>query len=167
MPGAVARIYLRPSARTPVREVTQVCALTGRGLEGDHAGGGARQVTILSEEAWEAARQDLGGLEIDPGGRRANVVVRGVVLKESIRGGLRIGDCLIRVAGETRPCRLMDDCTPGLQKALDPDCRGGVYGRILVGGEITVGDQVQVLRASDLPQEPEQLRFSATQGGDA
>ena len=110
---------------------------------------------------------DLGGLEIDPGGRRANVVVRGVALKESIRGGLRIGDCLIRVAGETRPCRLMDDVAVGLQKALDPDCRGGVYGRILVGGEITVGDQVQVLRASDLPQAPEQLRFSATQGGKA
>jgi len=147
-----------------VREVKQTTALAGRGLEGDHAGGGARQVTILSEEAWAAAREDLGGADIEPGARRANIVVCGVALAESIRGGLRIGDCFIRIAGETRPCRLMDDVATGLQKALDPDCRGGVYGRIVEGGEIAVGDQVQVLRAADLPREPEQLQFRAAEG---
>jgi len=167
MPGVVTRIYLRPSARTPVKRVSQTRAVTGRGLEGDHAGGGARQVTLLSEEAWADVQREMDRDELDPGGRRANIVVQGLKLADAIKGGLRIGDCLLRIAGETRPCRLMDDYAPGLQKALDPECRGGVYGRVLSGGEIKVGSPVELLSAADLPEEPKQLDFSAMKGGSA
>ena len=128
--GRVARIFLRPSARTPVKEVAEAVAYPGAGLEGDHAGGGNRQVTLLSAASWRDACAALGQPDLSPGLRRANVIVEGVDLHAAIGQTLHLGACRIDVIGETRPCRLMDDAAPGLQDALDPACRGGVYGRV-------------------------------------
>jgi MOSC domain-containing protein YiiM len=147
--GRLSRIFLRPSARTPVKEVARATAVPGVGLEGDHAGGGNRQATILSEESWSAACDDLGGPGLNPGLRRANLVVAGVDLGAAIGKALRIGSCSIRIVSETRPCRLMDDAAPGLQNALDPDRRGGVYGRIITGGVIEVGAPVEIVEISE------------------
>ena len=141
--GELKRIFLRPSARTPVREVASARALAGRGIEGDHAGGGARQVTLIEQERWEEACGDLGR-ELSPGARRANLVVAGVRLADAIGRELRVGDCRFQIVAETRPCKLMEDAAAGLQRALDPDCRGGVYCRILTGGELRVGDPIEI-----------------------
>lgn len=147
--GRVIGIYLRPSARTPVRSVDSVEAIGGKGLEGDHAGGGNRQVTLIEQEKWRAACHDLGR-EISDGTRRANLVVEGLSLSKSIGGRLRLGDVLIHVEGETRPCGLMDTAAEGLQQALSPDCRGGVYGRIVAGGVVSIGTAVELV---DLEEE--------------
>jgi MOSC domain-containing protein YiiM len=140
----VVKIYLRPSSRTPVRAVSAATAVAGKGLEGDHTGGGSRQVTLLEREAWEAACRDLGQ-DLDTGARRANIVVEGISLATAIKHRLQIGDCIIQVIGEVRPCKLMDDAAPGLQQALSPDRRGGVYGKIVQGGVIKLGDEVKVM----------------------
>jgi MOSC domain-containing protein YiiM len=142
----VIQIYLRPSARTPVRAVSVATAVAGKGLEGDHAGVGSRQVTLLEREAWEAACRDLGQA-LDAGARRANIVVEGISLAAAIKQRLQIGDCIIQVIGEVRPCKLMDDAAPGLQNALSPDRRGGVYGKIVQGGVIRLGDEVKVIES--------------------
>lgn len=164
MSGRLTRIFLRPSARTPVKQVERTVAYPGAGLEGDHAGGGNRQVTLMSEESWSAACADLGRPELSPGLRRANLVVEGVDLSSAIGRVLEIGSSRIRVIAETRPCRLMDDAAPGLQNALDPDRRGGVYGRVIEGGPIQVGDAV---RTEPHPQgcgpQSESLAASAPQ----
>ena len=143
--ATVTRIFLRPSARTPVKEVQSAEAVRGRGLEGDHSGGGNRQVTLIAEERWADACSELGE-ELSPAGRRANVVVRGIPLAEAIGHELQVGPVRLKVIGETRPCRLMDDFSQGLQSALDPDCRGGVYGRVVEGGEIEVGASVSIAK---------------------
>ena len=57
--ASVVKIYLRPSARTPVRSVAAVVTVAGSSIEGDHAGAGNRQVTLIEQEAWEAACNDL------------------------------------------------------------------------------------------------------------
>jgi MOSC domain-containing protein YiiM len=36
----------------------------------------------------------------------------------------------------------MEEAAPGLQAALRPDWRGGVFTQVLIGGVIRVGDQV-------------------------
>ncbi len=138
----VVQIYLRPSSRTPVRTVNAVTAVAGKGLEGDHAGSGNRQVTLIEKEAWQAACGELGK-NLDAGARRANVVVEGISLAAAIGRRIQAGHCVIQVIGETRPCKLMEDAAPGLRQALSPDCRGGVYGRIAQGGVIQVGDEVK------------------------
>ncbi len=142
----VVQIYLRPSSRTPVRAVNSVIAVAGKGLQGDHAGGGNRQVTLIEKEAWLAACSEIQR-DLDAGARRANVVVEGISLAAAIGRGIQIGDCVIQVIGETRPCKLMEDAASGLQNALSPECRGGVYGRIVEGGAIRVGDEVRAREA--------------------
>ncbi|MFN3241942.1 MAG: MOSC domain-containing protein [Planctomycetota bacterium] len=142
--GTVEAVFLRPSARTPVRSVDAANVLAGIGIEGDHAGGGKRQITILSREAWQQACRELGK-ELDPSIRRANVLVSGVDLAATIGSTLRIGDVVIDVNGETRPCELMDDDgRVGLCATLQPDRRGGVHGIVREGGSLRVGDPVVV-----------------------
>jgi len=148
MNGRLLAIWLRPAARLPVRAVDRALAVAGRGLDGDHAGGGKRQVTLIAHEAWTAACAELGR-DIDPSARRANLLVEGIDLAAAIGHTLRIGDVVVEVLGETRPCELMDDDgRTGLQAALRQECRGGVFGRIAAGGELRVGMDCQ-LNAAD------------------
>ena len=143
--GTVRSIWLRPAARLPVQSVDSAEAVAGVGLAGDHAGGGKRQVTLLDHARWQDACAELGRA-IDPRFRRANLLVDGVDLEAAIGRTLAIGPVRIEVVGETRPCELMDDGgRMGLQAALRPQRRGGVYGRITQGGTIGVGALVQVL----------------------
>lgn len=143
------KIFLRPSSRTPVREVAEALAVTGVGLEGDHAHGGKRQVTLLTREGWEEACAALGAGALSPGGRRANLIVEGVDLAALMGGGrLKVGEVELQVARETKPCQLMDDVHLGLMDALKPRVRAGVYAEIVVGGAVRQGDRVEVLAAA-------------------
>ena len=154
--GRIIGIYLRPSARTAVRSVESAEAIVGKGLKGDHAGGGNRQVTLIEEEKWRAACHDLGH-KLSGGTRRANVVVERLSLSKSIGGRLLLGDVMIHVMGETRPCRLMDDAAAGLQEALSPDCRGGVYGKVVEGGVVSIGTSVELVEHAE--EEPCESRL--------
>lgn len=154
--GRVIGIHLRPTARTPVRSVESAEAIVGKGLKGDHAGGGNRQVTLIEEEKWRAACNDLGHT-LSGGTRRANVVVERLSLSQSIGGRLRLGDVMIQVIGETRPCRLMDAAAEGLQEALSPDFRGGVYGKVVGGGVVTIGTSVELVEQAE--EEPCESRL--------
>ncbi len=139
--GRLRSIYLRPAKRTPVRAVQDAQALREVGLEGDHAAGGHRQLTLLDAAAWQAACAALD-CQLEPGLRRANLLLEGVSLVESLGRKLRIGDVLIEVTGETKPCPLMEQVRPGLLEALRPEWRGGAFGRILKGGSLACGDAV-------------------------
>lgn len=113
----------------------------GKGLEGNLHEGGRRQVTVIARAAWRRAEEDVGR-SVDPSARRANLLVRGVELAGSEGRVLRVGGCRILVRGETRPCGRMDEQAEGLQEALRPEWRGGVYGEVLEGGTLGVGDPV-------------------------
>ena len=113
--------------------------VAGRGVRGSADQGGRRQISIISEEAWNDAVRELG-VGVDPSARRANVMVRGVDLEEARGKLLRLGACLIRVGGEVRPCERMDEAKEGLRNALRPHWRGGAFGEIVEGGAIAVGD---------------------------
>ena len=118
--------------------------IPGRGLRGSADQGGKRQITIIAEESWEEAEEELG-MFVDPSARRANVMIRGIDLIDSRGKLLRLGDCTIRIYGETRPCHLMDEAQEGLRNALKPRWRGGVFGEIIDGGTIRVGDETSLL----------------------
>lgn len=145
--GTLRAIHLRPGARAPVVAVDRATAVADRGLDGDHAVGGRRQVTLLAVEAWRAACAELGR-DLDPAVRRANLLVEGVDLRAAIGGTITLGDVVVDVLGETRPCELMDDGGRlGLMAALRPQRRGGVFGRVRVGGTLQVGMAVAVAPA--------------------
>lgn len=116
--------------------------IEARGIRGNADQGGRRQVTIVSREGWAEAEAEIGA-DVDPAGRRANLLVRGVDLRESRGRVLAVGATRIHVLGETRPCPRMEDAHPGLMEALGPDWRAGVFGQIVDGGTIRVGDSVR------------------------
>jgi len=142
VPGHLEAIWIKRAKQGPMDPREQVTALAHRGLEGNANQGGHRQVTIIEEEKWREVSAELGR-EVDPTTRRANLLVSGTSLVDCRNRILAIGNCRIHMLGETRPCRLMEESVEGLQQALDPDWRGGAYGRVLTDGDIAVGDVVR------------------------
>ncbi|MGE0355013.1 MAG: MOSC domain-containing protein [Gemmatimonadales bacterium] len=134
-------IWIKRFHRGPMDPVPSATLIAGQGFLGSSDQGGKRQVTILEEEAWARMMAATGG-SLDPSARRANLLVRGVALKGARGRILTIGACRIRIHGETRPCERMDEALPGLRAAMSPDWNGGVFGEILEGGEIRVGEEV-------------------------
>ncbi len=147
-------IWLKRMRGGPMDPKRQVRAVVGQGLENNANQGGHRQVTLLGAEAWGRAEAELGSA-VDPSARRANLMVRGLELKESRGRVLRVGACRILVRGETRPCRRMDEAFQGLQAALDPEWRAGIYGEVLTSGDIALGDPVawEPAAAGDSPMQ--------------
>ncbi|HEX6085042.1 MAG TPA: MOSC domain-containing protein [Thermoanaerobaculia bacterium] len=137
--GEVVKIWLKRFKGGPMDRVMFAEAVRGRGLAGNANQGGKRQVTLIDESRWKEACAELG-VDVDPSARRANVMLRGIDL-EGMRGRtLRIGQMLVRIYNETRPCEQMEDAEPGLRAALQPRWRGGAYGEVVEGGVIAVGD---------------------------
>ena len=83
------------------------------------------------------------GVERDPSLRRANILLGGVKLAHTRGRVLAIGDARLAIGGELTPCERMDEAAAGLQAALRPDWRGGVFAQVLTSGVIHVGDQVE------------------------
>ena len=141
-PGRLEAIWIKRAQRGPMDPATRATLIAGRGIEGNADQGGKRQVTVIAAEVFDALRATLDPA-VAPVMRRANLLVRGVALAESRGRVLRVGSGRIRVYGETRPCHLVDQALPGLRAALEPDWNGGVFGEILDGGEVRVGDPVR------------------------
>ena len=137
----IKAIWIKRAHRGPMDRVDRAELVAGGGVRGSADRGGRRQISIISEEAWEAAQEELG-VAVDPSARRANVMVRGIDLENARGKLLRLGACLIRVGGEVRPCERMDEAEEGLRNALRPHWRGGAFGEIVEGGAIAVGDAV-------------------------
>jgi MOSC domain-containing protein YiiM len=122
-----------------VREATLVA---DQGVAGSVDRSRRRQVTLLESEAWAASMTELG-VNKDPALRRANILLSGVRLVHTRGRILVVGDARLAIGGELTPCERMDEVTPGLQAALGPDWRGGVFAQVLAGGVICVGDAVE------------------------
>jgi MOSC domain-containing protein YiiM len=114
----------------------------GQGVAGSVGRSKRRQVTILSQEDWNTALEEAGA-HADPSRRRANILVSGVQLENTRGGVLSIGAVRISVGGELTPCERMEEVAPGLQAALQAHWRGGVFGQVLIGGVLRVGDRVR------------------------
>jgi MOSC domain-containing protein YiiM len=140
--GTVAAIWLKRFKRGPMDAVDQAEFVAGRGLRGNANQGGKRQVTIIDEAAWQDAQRDVGAL-VEPSARRANVMLRGIDLRRTRGKELRIGEAIIRVYGETRPCERMEEACRGLRSALSPEWRGGVFAEVVSAGVVHVGDAAE------------------------
>ena len=122
--------------------VDEAMLVEGRGVEGSVDRSRRRQVTLLEAEAWAQSMTELG-VERDPATRRANILVSGVRLAHTRGSVLRIGDARIAIGGELTPCERMDEVAPGLQAALRPEWRGGVFAQVLGEGLVRLGDSVE------------------------
>ena len=146
--GEIVSIWIKRMKGGPMDAARAAELIEGRGIRGNANQGGRRQVTIIDEAAWKAATDELG-IDVPPEARRANVMVRGVELENSRGQLLKLGDAVVRIFGETRPCDQVDDAEPGLRVALQPHWRGGAFGEIVEAGTIRVGDTAGWIESAD------------------
>jgi MOSC domain-containing protein YiiM len=142
--GKLRAIWIKRAKWGPMDAVEKAELIAGRGLVGNANQGGRRQVTIIEEEIWQSVMKNLKGT-LSPSARRANLLVQGISLANSRGRILQIGECSIRIFGETRPCERMDAALQGLREALQPNWGGGAFGEVLNDGRISVGDEIRWL----------------------
>ncbi|MDG4720513.1 MULTISPECIES: MOSC domain-containing protein [Thalassospira] len=136
-------IARKSKSRAPMETLEQVTVTTELGVDGDFRGKlRRRQVTILAEEGWQAAINDIARPDLSWTTRRANLLVRGIDLPREKGSKITIGTVTFEVTGETDPCTRMDEAAPGLKDAMTPDWRGGITCRVIESGQLSVGDQV-------------------------
>ena len=140
--GRIEGIWIKRAHRGPMDAVREATLIAGRGLEGSVDRSRRRQVTVLEREAWEQCEAQVGGTA-DPSRRRANILVSGLRLARTRGRVLMIGSARIVVGGELTPCERMEEVLPGLQEAMRPDWRGGVFGQVIADGRIRIGDRIE------------------------
>jgi MOSC domain-containing protein YiiM len=142
--GEIVDLWIKRAHGGVMDWVDHAEAIAGRGLAGNTDRSRRRQITIIDEAAWAEAAAETGA-DVDPSKRRANVMLRGIPLANTRGKLLRLGSCLVRILGETRPCEQMEKAQPGLRNALSPNWRAGVFGEIVEGGSLRVGDSAELV----------------------
>jgi MOSC domain-containing protein YiiM len=148
--GRVDAIWIKRAHRGPMDSVQKATLVPDKGVAGSVDRSRRRQVSLLESEAWAACMAELG-VDKDPAGRRANILLSGVRLSQTRGRVLIVGNARLTIGGELTPCERMDEVTPGLREALLPDWRGGVFAQVLTGGAIRVGDTVEWDAAIAIP----------------
>ena len=140
----IKAIAIKNRPRVAMQSIDSAKVTVDSGILGDFRGAQrGRQITILSEEAWQQACAEID-TELPWTTRRANLLVDGIEFDASWVGRkVHIGEVELVVTEETAPCSLMDAQHDGLAAALSPDWRGGICCDVVKPGEIAVGDAVE------------------------
>lgn len=145
--GIVAWIGVRPMRKAAMKEITEVQAIEGMGLEGDrYRNSGSRQVTLIQGEHLEAIASFLSKEKISPKLVRRNLVVRGVNLVALKGKRFIVGNAVLEYSGECHPCSRMEE-NLGLGGYNAMRGHGGITAKIISGGTIAVGDAVKIFLA--------------------
>lgn len=150
--GKVEMIALADKAEAPMRLVSSVEAVEGRGLVGDRYERGAGtfsnpagrgyDLTLVEAEALEEL--SASGVELKPEEARRNLVVKGLALDGLIGRRFRVGE--VECLGQRRcePCAHLEKLAqPGVIRGLAH--RGGLRADVLSSGEIHTGDSIAAL----------------------
>ena len=144
----VESIHLAAASHMPMEPVSRVAAEAGKGLVGDrYHGATLRQVTVQATgELAEAAAR--AGRPIDPGRTRRNITISADFVPRTPGHRWSMGEVELEVARDAAPCTRMEEIFgTGAQESLES--RAGVACRVLSGGEIAVGDPVDLRMAAE------------------
>ena len=144
--GTVKWIGIRPKRKEPLVSLSEVEAITLKGLAGDHFSGSAtskRQVTLIQQEHLDLIASVMQLPDLTPGMLRRNIVVKGINLHALKDRQFYVGNVLLEYTGDCHPCSRMEEILgPGGYNAVRG--HGGITARIIEGGYIKVDDVVRV-----------------------
>ncbi|TCV89033.1 MOSC domain-containing protein [Sulfurirhabdus autotrophica] len=144
MKSKLLGIAVKPQRLQPMQLLSSVILSVEHGITGDSRGKpGPRQVTLLSQVAWQAACDQLGVI-LPWTERRANLLVEDLPLVGAKGSRIVLGDAILEITGETDPCSRMKAVHEGLFDVLSRDWRGGVTCRVLQGGLLALDMEVEL-----------------------
>jgi len=145
----VRHIFVAALRNAPARSVPNVEAVAGVGLEGDRYAearnrrGPGQEVTFIELEAIREFTQKTH-LAMTPAMPRRNIVTEGVRLDRLVGRRFRIGEAEFEGLEPCEPCGKFARNTH--REALKFFVhRGGLRARIVRGGQVRVGDPLEVL----------------------
>jgi MOSC domain-containing protein YiiM len=142
--GRLEWIGLRPARLEAMHVVREAELLTDRGISGDHTcarGSTKRQVSLIQAEHLPVICALAGRREVPPELLRRNLVVSGINLLALRSTEFRIGSARLKGEGPCEPCSKMERAL-GLGGYNAMRGHGGILARVLEGGVIRVGDEV-------------------------
>jgi MOSC domain-containing protein YiiM len=126
----------RKSGRSDGHDRRQVIA--GQGLEG------CANANPPKREVLFASKEHLDSVGVEPGAIRENLTVDGDDVQQwPIGQQVRVGGALFEITMVCDPCHRMDELRDGLRAELDG--KRGMLARVVEGGEVAVGDEIQLL----------------------
>jgi MOSC domain-containing protein YiiM len=145
--GQVLAVCTSQKKGTRKRNINQAELRPDWGIVGDaHAADWHRQVSLLAWESIEKMRAH--GLNVNVGSFAENITTEGMSLVDLPVGTrLRLGEALVEVTQIGKVCH--DRCAVYYQAG---DCvmpREGIFVRVHEGGQVQVGDTIQVLALPD------------------
>jgi MOSC domain-containing protein YiiM len=151
--GEVLSIQIAPNETEVLKNVEQIRAVEGIGLEGDRyynrtgtysdKHNESREATFIESEALEALASDYH-IELTGPESRRNISTRGVALNHLVGKEFRVGEAVFRGLRLCEPCTHLEEVNgKPVRKGLIH--RGGLRAQIVKSGIIRVGDEVESL----------------------
>ena len=139
----VLAICISKHKGTLKNEVSEANFIEEFGIEGDaHAGKWHRQVSLLAFEKIDDFRNKGGN--VDFGAFGENLVIDGIELhKLPVGQQLQVGEVLLEVTQIGKECH--DKCAIYYQVGRCIMPAYGIFTKVLNGGEITLGEEVELL----------------------
>lgn len=148
--GEIFSINLSEKKGVSKKSIQKARLIEEFGLEGDaHSGPGIRQVSLLAMEsiAKQAAcpKAKSKNIALGPGDFAENITTKGLDLaKLSIGTKIKVGrEALLEISKIGKECHKYCAIYQKVGDCIMP--REGIFARVLKGGEIAVGDAVEIL----------------------
>ncbi len=142
MEGKVIAVCISEKRGTQKKNIGKALFRENWGIENDaHAGDWHRQVSMLSYDKIQAFR--ARGAEVDDGAFGENLVVEGIDFRSLPVGTLlECNGVLLEMMQIGKECHSHCQIYQKMGECIMPT--EGVFARVLIGGTISVGDQMEV-----------------------
>ena len=137
--ATVAALFVSPGRGSGVSEPRErVLAIESQGIEGCAHGNPPRREVLL------ASKEHLDVVGVEPGAIRENVTVDGTdVHSWPVGQRVKVGAAVFEITMVCDPCHRMDELREGLRSEIDG--KRGMLAHVVEGGEIAVGDAIELL----------------------
>ena len=145
--GKIMAVCISEKRGTQKKNIEKVRLIENFGLEGDaHGGNWHRQVSLLSYEKVRAF--EAKGISVEDGAFGENLLVEGFDFKTLPVGArFRCGDALLEMTQIGKECHSHCEIYQAVGDCIMP--REGVFARVLHGGMIQIGDEMEIVPSSD------------------